>query len=84
MVRLIQYKILKFQGKDTKNIDGLESGLFAAKIQDALYSWIAESLGGYYRVKKSSEDLKLILEAFCVPLYYKWPEDKDIRQIKYS
>jgi hypothetical protein len=84
MVRLIQFKILKFQGKDTKNIDGWESGLSAAKIQDALNSWIAEPLGGYYRVNKSSEDLKLILDAFCVPSYYKWPKDKDIRQIKYS
>jgi transposase len=84
MIRLIQFKILKFQNKDTKNIDGWESGLSANKIQDALNSWIAEPLGEYYRINRCSDDLKLILDAFGVPSCYKWPKEKYIRQIKYS
>jgi hypothetical protein len=84
MIRLIQFKILKFQNKDTKNIDGWESGLSAAKIQDALNSWIAEPFGEYYRINRCSEDLKLILNTFGLSNDYKWPKEIDIWQIKYS
>jgi transposase len=84
LVRLIQYKILKFQNKDTKQIDGWESGLSATKIQDALNSWISEPFGEYYKINRCSDDLKLILDAFDVPSEYIWPKEKDIRQIKSS
>jgi transposase len=50
MIRLIQHRILKFQGKDTKNTDGWESGLSAERIQTALGDWQADALSGsYYR-----------------------------------
>jgi len=67
MIRLIQFKILKFQGKDTKNSDGWESGLSAHRIQNALLNWTADPLpGGYFRISKPSDDLVLILHAFHI------------------
>lgn len=67
MIRLIQYKILEHQGKDTKNTDGWESGLTAEKIQDALCAWQADALpGGYFRTTKPTQNLRLILDAFSV------------------
>jgi len=65
MIRLIQHRILKFQGKDTRNTDGWESGLTAEKIQNALGSWKADALsGGYSRLTKPDNDLLLLLDAF--------------------
>jgi transposase len=46
MLRLIQYRILKSQNKDTLNMDGWESGLSAERIQNALALWQADTLPG--------------------------------------
>jgi len=65
MIRLIQYRLLKFQGKDTRNLDGWESGLSAEKIQKALGSWLVDPLpGGYFRLTKPDDNLMPLLDAF--------------------
>ena len=65
MIRLIQHRMLQFRGKDTRNLDGWESGLTAERIQKALGSWQADPLpGGYYRLSKPGNDLNPILDAF--------------------
>ena len=85
MMRLIQHRILKFQGKDTTNTDGWESGLTAERIQKALDSWQADALpGGYFRLTKPGEDLRLILDAFGVDGNLRLPSEKDLRRLKYA
>jgi hypothetical protein len=82
MIRLIQYKILKMQGKDTTNEDGWESGLSAKRIKDALNSWQVDAVGGYFKMSPISDDLKLILEAFGATGDYCWTTRQDLTQIK--
>jgi len=83
MVRLIQYKILKYQGKDTKNSDGWESGLSAARIQYALLNWQADPLpGGYFRITKPSDDLALILNAFSLDFVLPISTISQLRSLK--
>jgi hypothetical protein len=84
MVRLIQFKILKYQGKDTiANSEGWESGLSAERIQHALNSWNATPLNrGYYTVNKPEEDLQLILDAFGIKWDWRLPEEKMLRKLK--
>ena len=85
MMRLIQHRILKFQGKDTTNTDGWESGLSAKRIQHALDSWQADALpGGYFRLTKPGEDLRLILDAFGADGDLRLPSEKDLRRLKYG
>ena len=85
MIRLIQYKILKFQGKDTKNEDGWESGLSAERIQNALKTWCADPLPqGYYRLTRPTDDLQLILSACGVTIEEKLYPEPDVRKIKHS
>jgi transposase len=84
MMRLIQYRILKSQGKDTLNTDGWESGLTAQRIQTALDSWQADALpGGYYRLIEPSDDLRAILNAFGVNGNLRLPMEKELRELKY-
>jgi len=84
MIRLIQYKILKHQGKTTNSTENWESGLSAARIQDALREWNTDSLpGGFYRVTKPSEDLKLIMNALGIRADLILPNDKELRNLKY-
>jgi transposase len=85
MIRLVQYAILKHQGKDTKNTDGWESGLTAERIQAALGNWQADPLpGGYYRTTKAGEDLNLILDSFGIDGNFRLPTIKALRSLKYS
>jgi transposase len=84
MIRLIQFKILKFQGKETKNSTGWESGLSANRIQTALNSWFAESFCGYWRLSDvdANEDLKLILQTFDVNWKMGYATDFELRKLK--
>ena len=85
MVRLIQYKILRSQKKDTLNENGWESGLSAGRIQDALANWQADTLpGGYCRLTKPGNDLRLILDAFGIDGCLKLPALRDIRRLKFA
>jgi transposase len=85
MIRLIQYKILKFQGKDTKNIKGWTSGLSAERIQKALTGWQADALpGNYYRLTQADDDLLLILGAFGINADLLLPNLSQMRQLRFS
>jgi hypothetical protein len=83
MIRGIQCRILKHQGKNTLNLGGWESGVTAGRIQSALASWQADSLpGGYYRLTKPSEDLQIILDAFGIDANLRLPTAMEFRKMK--
>lgn len=85
MIRLIQYKVLKSQGKATLDEDGWEAGISAERIKKALSSFQAEALpGGYYRFTKPTEDLRLILGSLGIFADLKLPSVGELRQFKYS
>jgi len=84
-IRLIQYKVLNFQGKDTLNVGGWESGVTADRIQKALKSWSADALpGGYFRLTKPNDDLLVILNSFGIDHDLRLPTATQLRQLKYS
>ena len=83
MIRLIQCRILQFQGKSLLDEDGWESGLSADRIKKALLSFKADALpGGYYRLTKPNEDLQLILDALNIDDDLRLPTIKELRQLK--
>lgn len=85
MIRLIQYRVLKHQGKDTMNEDGWESGITADRIKKALVGFQADiQPGGYCRLTKPSDDLKLILESFKINDDLRLPTISELRKFKYS
>jgi len=85
MMRLIQHRILKHQGKATDSVEKWESGLSAERIQHALWDWRADSLpGGYFRVTKPTDDLELILEAVGLNGDLRLPTVKELHGLKYS
>lgn len=85
MIRLIQHKILKHQGKTTNSTETWESGLSAKRIQKALCDWQADPLpGGFFRTTKPTEDLNLILAAFGIDADLRLPIEPELRKLKYS
>ena len=85
MVRIIQYRILKYQGKDTLNEDGWEAGLSAERIKEALILFQADNLpDGYCRTTKPSDDLQLIHDSFNINTVLNLPTLTELRQFKYT
>lgn len=85
MIRLIQYKVLKFQGKGVLNEDGWESGVTANRIKKALLSFQVDALpGGYYRLTKPTEDMQLILNSLGIRADLRLPTVSELRQLKYN
>ena len=69
MIRLIQHRVLRYNGKNTSASYGWESGITAERIQKALGSYQADALpGGYYRLTKPNTDMRLILESVNINL----------------
>lgn len=85
MIRIIQYKVLRHQGKDTLNEKGWESGVTAERIKRALGSFQADAVpGGYYRLTKPNDDMRLILDSLSVEADLKLPTASGLRKLKYS
>lgn len=85
MIRLIQCKVLTFQGKVMLSEDGWESGLSATRIKKALVSFQADALpAGYYRLTKPNDDMQLILDALKINGDLRIPTASELRRLKYS
>ena len=84
MIRIIQYRVLRHQKKDTLNQDGWESGVTAEQIQKSLIFWNADMLpNGYYRLTTPKANLQLILDAFGIDGDLRLPTANELRQLKY-
>ena len=84
MIRIIQYKILIYLGKETKNVRNWELGLSADKIKAALADFIADALPkGFFRLSKPSKDFQLIAGAFGIDPELRLPSEHELRQLKY-
>lgn len=85
MIRIIQYKILQYQGKATNSTVKWEMGLSAERIQKALLEWNADALSGeYFKTKKPSGDMKVIFDAFGIDGDIRIPTIKELRSLKYA
>jgi transposase len=83
MIRLIQYRVLKFQCKDTLNEDGWESGVTASRIKEALGTFMADPLpGGYYRLTRPNDDMHLILSSMGIDADLRLPTETELRRLK--
>jgi len=87
IIRLIQYRVLQYQEKSAISLDaeGWESGVTAERIQKALDLYQADALpGGYYRLTRPNEDMRLILDAFGLNTDLRIPTIAELRQMKYG
>lgn len=84
IIRIIQYKVLKSEGKNTLNVDGWEQGITAEKIKEGLNSFQADMFdANSYKLKEPSKEIiKLLkidnLESFNFLL----PSRKEIIDLK--
>jgi transposase len=85
MIRLIQYGMLKLIGESTLNEGGWKAGVTAERLKNALGGFMADALpGGYYRLTKPNDDMKLILDSLGIDADLRLPTISELRKLKYS
>ena len=85
MIRLLQFKVLKRQGKVTNSTRDWEMGITADRIKVALSGFSADALpGGYYRLTKINEDLANIATSVDVDVALRLPSEKELHKLKYE
>lgn len=87
MIRILQYKILKKEGKTSSGTRDWEMGIPADRIKEALAEFKADAIPcGYYRLTKSEKgsDLARIAAAVGVDVALRIPTERDIRKLKHE
>ena len=81
IIRIIQYKILKYENKSTLNVDGWEQGITAEKIKESLNNFQADSIYlDYYKITEINEEISKILKSNGIDFKF---EKYNIQEIKY-
>ena len=80
IIRIIQYKILKYENKSTLNVDGWEQGITAEKIKKSLNNFQADSIYlDYYKITEINEEIRKILKSNGMDFKF---EKYNIQEIK--
>lgn len=80
IIRIIQYKILKYENKSTLNVDGWEQGLTAEKIKEELNKFEADQVYcDYYKISEISEDMDKLLKSYNIDFKF---QDYNIQEIR--
>ena len=69
IIRIIQYKILKYENKSTLNVDGWEQGITAEKLKEALNKFKACSdRNGTCLISKPEKEIEKIVESIGIEM----------------
>ena len=65
IIRIIQYKILKYENKSTLNVDGWEQGITAEKLKEELNNFEADKFDyNSYKLREPTENIKKLLNIY--------------------
>lgn len=84
IIRIIQFKVLKYQGKETVNVDGWEQGITADKLKETLNKLTACSdKNGICLINKPKKEIETILLSLDIE-NIDWSTIDRINQFKYT
>jgi len=83
IIRIIQYKVLKYEGKETINVDGWEQGITAEKIKETLKNFQADKFyEDYFKISNINEDIRKILNSFNINFEFENYTFKEIKTLR--
>ncbi|MGF6907950.1 IS1634 family transposase [Fusobacterium sp. PH5-44] len=83
IIRLLQYKILKSENKETLNTDGWEQGITAEKLKESLKNFNANLLiNEYYQISTIDQDLKKLIKSYELDDFTGQPTRTQIKKFK--
>ena len=83
IIRIIQYKILKYENKSTLNVDGWEQGITAEKIKESLNNFQADSIYlDYYKITEINEEISKILKSNGIDFNFQKYNIQEIKALR--
>lgn len=83
IIRIIQYKVLKYENKSTLNVDGWEQGITAEKIKQALNNFNADQVyNDYYKITEIDDGIDKILKSNNINFKFKNYDFKEIKTFR--
>lgn len=83
MIRIIQHKILKNEGKNTLNVDGWKQGITAECIKESLNNFSADKLPDEYcKITNITDELKSIFNSFDINFNFEKFKNSEIRDLR--
>lgn len=84
IIRIIQYKILKYENRSTLNVDGWEQGITAEKIKEELNKFEADAFDeNSYKLRKPTENILKLLDIYEYTNFnFKLPSKQAIVDLK--
>ena len=86
IIRIIQYKILKYENKSTLNVDGWEQGITAEKLKEEVNKLEADQYDeNSYKLRKPTDDILKLLKIYEIDNFnFKLPSKQDINALRNS
>ena len=86
IIRIIQYKILKYENKSTLNVDGWEQGITAEKIKEKLNKFEADAFDeNSYKLRKPTEDIIKLLDTYDLEKFnFLLPSKQEVTELRNS
>ena len=83
IIRIIQYKILKYENKSTLNVDGWEQGITAEKIKEVLNNFQADSIYlDYYKITEINKEINKILKSNGIDFNFQKYNMQEIKALR--
>ena len=83
IIRIIQFKVLKYEGKEMVNVDGWEQGITADKLKETLNKFQADKIiDEYYKISEIKEEIKLILKSSNIEFQWKKHTISEIKELQ--
>lgn len=85
IIRIIQYKVLKYENKSTLNVDGWEQGITAEKIKEELNKFQADKLpNDYFKITAINKNIDKILKSLEIEFDFKEYNLQEIKNFRKS
>ena len=84
IIRIIQYKILKYENKPTLNVDGWEQGITAEKLKEELNNFEADPFDvNSYKFRKPTENILKLLNTYNLENFnFLLPSKKEVTSLR--
>ena len=83
IIRIIQYKILKYENKSTLNVDGWEQGITAEKLKEELNKFNADYFyNEYYKISEITDGINKILKSYNEDFEFKEYTLNEIKELR--
>ena len=83
IIRIIQYKILKYENKSTLNVDGWEQGITAEKLKEGLNNFKADQFyNEYYKITEINTEIDKILKSNNINFKFKNYTLNEIKELR--